>query len=54
MDDLGLESRQWLGIFLFITGVQTDTGAHPASYPMGTRDSFAWGKAAGTLPLTSV
>jgi hypothetical protein len=31
--------------------VQTGSGAHPASYPMGTRGSFPWGvggQAAGT------
>jgi hypothetical protein len=27
--------------------VQNDSGARPASYPMGTRDSFLGGKAAG-------
>jgi hypothetical protein len=27
--------------------VQNDSGAHPASYPMGTRGSFPGGKAAG-------
>jgi hypothetical protein len=27
--------------------VQTGSGAHPASYPIGTRGSFPWGKAAG-------
>jgi hypothetical protein len=27
--------------------VQTGSGAHPASYPMGTRGSFPGGKAAG-------
>jgi hypothetical protein len=27
--------------------VQTGSGAHPASCPMGTRGSFPWGKAAG-------
>jgi hypothetical protein len=35
--------------------VQTGSGAHPASYPMGTRGSFPGGKAAGarSWPLTS-
>jgi hypothetical protein len=28
--------------------VQNGPGAHPASYPMGTRDSFPGGKAAGS------
>jgi hypothetical protein len=27
--------------------IQNDSGAHPASYPMGIRDSFPGGKAAG-------
>jgi hypothetical protein len=27
--------------------VQNDSGAHPVSYPMGTRGSFPGGKAAG-------
>jgi hypothetical protein len=27
--------------------VQTGSGAHPASYPVGTRDSFLGGKAPG-------
>jgi hypothetical protein len=27
--------------------VQNGSGAHPASYPMGTRGSFAGGKVAG-------
>jgi len=26
--------------------IQNGSGAHPASYPMGTRGSFPWGKAA--------
>jgi hypothetical protein len=36
--------------------VQTGSGAHPASYPMGTRGSFPGGKAAGAWiwPLTSI
>jgi hypothetical protein len=27
--------------------VQHGSGAHPASYPVGTKVSFPWGKAAG-------
>jgi hypothetical protein len=46
LDDQGFESRQALEIFLF-TRVQTGTGAHLASYPIGTRGSFPGGKAAG-------
>jgi hypothetical protein len=36
--------------------VQNGSGAHPASYPMGTRDSFPRGEAAGvwSWPLTSI
>jgi hypothetical protein len=36
--------------------VQNGSGAHPASYPMGTRGSFFGGKAAGawSWPLTSI
>jgi hypothetical protein len=36
--------------------VQNGSAAHPASYPMGTRGSSPWGKAAGTWswPLTSI
>jgi hypothetical protein len=35
------------GNFYLHHRVQNDSGAHPASYPMGTRDSFPGGKAAG-------
>jgi len=36
--------------------VRNGSGAHPASYPMGTRDSFPGGKAAGawSSSLTSI
>jgi hypothetical protein len=36
--------------------VQIGSGAHPASYPMGTRGSFRGGKAAGACswPITSI
>jgi hypothetical protein len=36
--------------------VQNGSGAHPASYPMGNRDSFPGGKVAGawSWPLTSI
>jgi len=36
--------------------LERGTGSHPASYPMGTRDSFPGGKVAGTWswPLTSI
>jgi hypothetical protein len=33
--------------------VQTGTGAHPASYPMGTGGSFLDGKVAGAWSYTS-
>jgi hypothetical protein len=33
--------------------IQTGSGAHPASYPMGTRGSFLGGKAAGACTLTT-
>jgi hypothetical protein len=40
------ESR-WGQEFSLLPVVQTDSGAHPASYPVGTGDSFPGGKAAG-------
>jgi hypothetical protein len=43
---LGFVSRRGLGIFLFITAFQNGSGAHPASYPMGTGGSFPGDKAA--------
>jgi hypothetical protein len=33
--------------FSFLHSVQTDTGAHPGSYPMGTEGGFPGDKAAG-------
>jgi hypothetical protein len=33
--------------FPLLHSVQTDSGAHQASYPMGTGGSFPGGKAAG-------
>jgi hypothetical protein len=39
LDYRGFESRQGLGIFLFITA-SSSSGAHPASYPMGSRGSY--------------
>jgi hypothetical protein len=44
---LGFDSRWRLGIFVFHHRVQSNSEAHPASYPMGTRRSFPEGKAAG-------
>jgi hypothetical protein len=42
--------------FSLLHSVQTGSGAHPASYPMGTGFSFSGGKAAGkwSRPLTSI
>jgi hypothetical protein len=56
LDCRGFESRQRLEIFLFTTGSPTGSGAHPASYPLGSRGAFLGGKAAGVWiwPLTSI
>jgi hypothetical protein len=35
------------GNFSLLRRVQTGSGAHPASYPVGAGDSFPWCKAAG-------
>jgi hypothetical protein len=53
---LGFYSWLRLGIFLFTTASRTTLGAHPVSYPMGTRGSFPGGKAAGawSWPHTSI
>jgi hypothetical protein len=40
LDKRGFESRQGPGIFFLHYRVQTRSGAHAASYPMGTRGSF--------------
>jgi hypothetical protein len=42
--------------FSFLHSVQPDSGAHPASYPMGTKGSFPRGKVARvwSWPLTSI
>jgi hypothetical protein len=52
--DYGLEDRMigvrvpaGAGNFSLRHRVQTSTGVHPASYPMGTEDFFSGGKAAG-------
>jgi hypothetical protein len=56
LDDRGFESRKGLGIF-FHHRVQTGSGTHPASYPMGTRGSFPGvkrpGREADHSPLSS-
>jgi hypothetical protein len=43
---LGFDSRRGQGISLHHR-VRNGSGAHPASYPMGTRGSFPGSKAAG-------
>jgi hypothetical protein len=50
----GFESRQ--GQDFSLHGVQIDSGAYPASYPIGTGDSLSDGKAAGVWnsPDTSI
>jgi hypothetical protein len=44
---------QSLGIFIFTTGVQTGSGAHPASCSMGTRGSFPGVKRPGRKAVHS-
>jgi hypothetical protein len=43
----GVRDPAGAGNFSLHHRVQTVSGAHPASYPMGTRDYFPWDKAAG-------
>jgi hypothetical protein len=49
LDDRGSKVRFPVGTgnFSLHYRVQNGSGAHPASYPMGTRGSFPEGKAAG-------
>jgi hypothetical protein len=48
LDSRGVRVRVPVGArFSHLHAIQTDSGAHPASYPMGTRDSFPGGKVAG-------
>jgi hypothetical protein len=47
LDDRGVQVPAGVGNFSLHRRVQTGSGAHPASYPMGTRISFPGGKAAG-------
>jgi hypothetical protein len=56
LDDLGVWFPEGAGNFSLHHRAQTRSGAHPASYPMGTRGSFPGGKAAETWswPLTSI
>jgi hypothetical protein len=44
---IGVRDPAGAGNFSFHHRVQTGSGAHPASYPIGTRGSFPGGKAAG-------
>jgi hypothetical protein len=37
----------WCQEFSLLSVVQTGSGVHPTSYPLGTGDSFPGGKAAG-------
>jgi hypothetical protein len=49
LDDLGSRVRfpAWAGKFSLHHRVQNGSGAHTASYPMGTRGCFPGGKVAG-------
>jgi hypothetical protein len=49
LDDRGSRVRFPMGArsFSLHHRIQNDSGAHPASYPMGTGGSFPGGKAAG-------
>jgi hypothetical protein len=49
LDDRGFRVRlpAGAGNFSLHLRVQNGSGAHPASYPMGTKGSFRGGKAAG-------
>jgi hypothetical protein len=56
LDERGVGVRVLVGSeFSLLHIVQTGSGAHPASYPMGTGDSFPGGKATGewSWPLIS-
>jgi hypothetical protein len=53
MNDRRFESRQRLGIFFLPHSVQSGSGVHPASYPMGTRDSFPGVNRTGCEPYHS-
>jgi hypothetical protein len=49
LDDRGVGVRVLLGSrFFFLHLVQTGSGVHPTSYPMGNGGYFPGGKAAGT------
>jgi hypothetical protein len=53
LDDLGSRVRftSWAGDFSLHHRVQNGSGAHPASYPMGTRGCFPGCKAAGAYVI---
>jgi hypothetical protein len=55
LDDRGFRVRFPVeaGNFSLHHRVKNGSGAHPASYPMGTRGSFPGGKAAGGVKLTT-
>jgi hypothetical protein len=55
LDDRGSRVRfpTGAGNFSLHHRVQNGSGAHPASYPMGTRNCFPGGKAAGAWSYTS-
>jgi hypothetical protein len=55
-DRSSIPGRGNVGIFSFRHRIQTDSEAHPASYPMGTGDSYPGTKAAGAWgwPLTCI
>jgi len=50
---LGVWVLAGVGNFSLHYGIQTSSGTHPASYPMGIRNSFPRGKAAGGVKLIS-
>jgi hypothetical protein len=47
LENRGVGVRVPVGSRIVLHVAQTGSGAHPASYPMGTRSSFPGGKAAG-------
>jgi hypothetical protein len=48
LDDRGIRVPAGAGNFSLLHQVQNGSGAHSASYPMGTRGPFPGGKVAGT------
>jgi hypothetical protein len=52
----GLDESWWGQEFSILHSVQTGSGVHPTSYPMGTGGFFPGGKAVGAWnwPLTSI